>query len=107
LLFPTVTTRVVALATTKKHPRDLSDEDVASLVADLDAAVKRGEVSVVGKRALAAVRAAASRRREAEERVEAAVLTAREEGLSWGLIGAQLGITRQGARQRFESLLER
>lgn len=92
------------MATTKKHPRDLTDDDVSSLVADLDAAVERGEVTVAGKRALGAVRAAASRRREAENRVETAVLTARSEGLSWGLIGAQLGVTRQGARQRFESL---
>jgi len=55
---------------------------------------------------LAELRAAASARREAEVRIEAAALTAHRAGLSWGVIGAQLGMTRQGARQRFERLVD-
>ena len=34
-----------------------------------------------------------------------AALAAHRAGLSWGAIGAQLGMTRQGARQRFERLV--
>ena len=37
--------------------------------------------------------------------IEAAALAAHRAGLSWGAIGAQLGMTRQGARQRFERLV--
>ena len=37
--------------------------------------------------------------------IEAAALAAHRAGLSWGVIGAQLGMTRQGARQRFERLV--
>ena len=55
---------------------------------------------------LAELRAAASARREAEGRIEAAALAAHGAGLSWGVIGAQLGMTRQGARQRFERLVD-
>ena len=51
------------------------------------------------------LRAAAAGRRAAEERLEAAVVSAKDAGLSWGTIGAQLGVTRQGARQRFERLV--
>ena len=43
---------------------------------------------------------------EAESRIEAAALKAHRAGVSWGVIGAQLGMTRQGARQRFERLVE-
>ncbi len=40
----------------------------------------------------------------ADSRIEAAALQAHRDGASWGVIGAQLGMTRQGARQRFERL---
>jgi hypothetical protein len=53
---------------------------------------------------LAELRAAAAARREADSRIEAAALQAHRDGASWGVIGAQLGMTRQGARQRFEPL---
>lgn len=54
---------------------------------------------------LAELRAAASARREAEGRIETAAHATHRAGLSWGVIGAQLGMTRQGARQRFERLV--
>ena len=62
--------------------------------------------SVVDASTLRELRAAAAARREAEGRIEAAALAAHRAGLSWGAIGAQLGMTRQGARQRFERLVE-
>ena len=94
------------MATTKKHPRDLTDADVAGLVADFDEAVEAGRVKPVDGAVLRELRAAAAARRAAEERVEAAVIAAKQAGLSWGLIGAQLGVTRQGARQRFDPLID-
>ena len=90
---------------TKKHPRDLSDADVDAVVSAFDDHVD-GAYSVTGSGALAELRAAAAARREAEGRIEAAALTAHRAGLSWGVIGAQLGMTRQGARQRFERLVD-
>ena len=89
---------------TKKHPRDLSDQDVEAMVSDFDDNTDDA-YSVTESATLAELRAAASARREAEGRIEAAALSAHRAGLSWGVIGAQLGMTRQGARQRFEHLL--
>ena len=63
------------------------------------------EYSVTDAATLRELRAAAAERREAEGRIEAAALAAHRAGLSWGTIGAQLGMTRQGARQRFERLV--
>ena len=37
---------------------------------------------------------------------KAAVTDAHRPGLPWGVIGAQLGMTRQGARQRFDRIIE-
>ena len=62
----------------------------------------RGKRAVTDAATLAELRAAAAARREAEGRIEAAALAAHHAGLSWGVIGAQLDMTRQGARQRFE-----
>lgn len=90
------------MKTTKKHPKSMSEADVSSMVAQLDEAVDRGEAVVVPSAVLRELRAAAAARRAAEDRVEIAVRNARHVGLSWGVVGAQLGITRQGARQRFE-----
>ena len=92
---------------TKKHPRDLTDEESAALVADFDAAFDDGRTTVVYSMTLSELRSAAAARREAESRIEAAVLGAHREGASWGIIGAQLGMTRQRARQRFERLVHR
>jgi hypothetical protein len=94
------------MATTTKHPKEMTEADVVALVEQLDAAVDRGEARVVSGDVLVELRAAAAGRRAAEERLELAVRAGRAAGLSWGVIGAQLGVTRQGARQRFERLVD-
>lgn len=86
---------------TTKHPRDLTDADADAIVDEFDAA---SDYVVTGTAALEELRAAAAARREADSRIEAAALQAHRDGASWGVIGAQLGMTRQGARQRFEPL---
>jgi len=91
---------------TKKHPRDLSITDIDAIVAAFDDNANDA-YSVTDSATLTELRAAASARREAEGRIEAAALAAHRSGLSWGVIGAQLGMTRQGARQRFERLVDR
>lgn len=90
--------------TTKKHPRDLTADEVDVLVTAFDGHTD-DEYSVTDAATLRELRAAAAARREAEARIEAAALAAHRAGLSWGAIGAQLGMTRQGARQRFERLV--
>lgn len=90
---------------TKKHPRDLTNAEAAAIVVSFDSA-PADTYSVTDAATLAELRAAAAARREAEGRIEAAALTAHRAGLSWGVIGAQLGMTRQGARQRFERLAD-
>ena len=89
---------------TKKHPREMTQADTEAIVAAFDAHGD-GVFSVADVAVLTELRAAAAARREAEGRVEAAVLDAHQRGMSWGLIGAQLGMTRQGARQRFDRLV--
>jgi hypothetical protein len=91
---------------TKKHPRDLSAAEAEAIVSAFDDN-PNDAYSVTDAATLAELRAAASARREAEGRIEAAALAAHRAGLSWGVIGTQLGMTRQGARQRFERLAER
>jgi hypothetical protein len=88
----------------KKHPRDLTDSEAEAIIAEFDARIDTS-YSPVDSSTLAELRAAAAARRAAEGRIEAAALAAHREGLSWGIIGAQLGMTRQGARQRFEPLV--
>lgn len=88
---------------THKHPRDLTDTEAAAAI-DEFANAPNDTYTVTDAATLAELRAATAARREAEGRIEAAVLAARRAGLSWGVIGAQLGMTRQGARQRFERL---
>ncbi len=90
---------------TEKHPRDLDDTDIDVIVSAFDDNTDDA-YSVTDSATLGELRAAASARREAEGRIEAAALAARSAGLSWGVIGAQLGMTRQGARQRFEPLVK-
>lgn len=90
--------------TIKKHPRDLTDIEADALVAAFDDHAD-DEYSVTDAATLRELRAAAAARREADARIEAAALAAHRAGLSWGAIGAQLGMTRQGARQRFERLV--
>ena len=86
---------------TTKHPRELSDTESSAMVDEFDSA---SDYIVTGSDALSELRAAAAARREADSRIEAAALQAHRDGASWGVIGAQLGMTRQGARQRFERL---
>lgn len=89
-----------------KHPKDLSETEAASIVDAFDHAA--GDLYVVmGTDELAELRDAAAARREADSRIEAAALAAHRAGASWGVIGAQLGMTRQGARQRFEHRIDR
>lgn len=90
--------------TTKKHPRDLTADEADAVVAAFDDH-SDDEYSVTDAATLRELRAAAAARREADARIEAAALAAHRAGLSWGAIGAQLGMTRQGARQRFERLV--
>jgi hypothetical protein len=90
--------------TTRKHPRDLTADEADALVAAFDDHTD-DEYSVTDAATLRELRAAAAARREADARIEAAALAAHRAGLSWGAIGAQLGMTRQGARQRFERLV--
>ena len=86
---------------TTTHPRELSDAEDDAIVNAFDSG---SDYVVTDADALAELRAAAAARREADSRIEAAALQAHRAGASWGVIGAQLGITRQGARQRFEGL---
>jgi len=90
----------------KKHPRDLTPADAEAIVAAFDDHDDDDdEYSVTDAATLRELRVAAAARREADARIEAAALAAHRAGLSWGAIGAQLGMTRQGARQRFERLV--
>lgn len=89
---------------TRKHPKDLSEAEAAAIVAEFDDA---DDYNIEPSQTLEELRAAAAARREADGRIEAAALSAHRAGLSWGVIGAQLGMTRQGARQRFERLVDR
>lgn len=86
---------------TGKHPRDLTETEAAAIVAAFDDAPD-DTYTVTDAATLTELRAAAAARREADGRIEAAALAAHHAGLSWGVIGAQLDMTRQGARQRFE-----
>ncbi len=88
---------------TTKHPTELTDDDAATIVESFDDAPDDSYV-VTEQDALMELRAAAAARRDAESRIEAAALRAHRDGASWGIIGTQLGMTRQGARQRFERL---
>ena len=93
------------MTSTKKHPRGLTEAEAEAIVNAFDD-VPDDTYTVTDAATLAELRAASAARREAEGRIEAAALAAHRAGLSWGVIGAQLGMTRQGARQRFERLVE-
>ena len=86
-----------------KRPKNLTEDEAAAIVKAVDDAPGDGYVVVEGD-ALAELRAAAAERQDAVDRINSAAMRARSEGASWGVIGAQLGMTRQGARQRFERL---
>ncbi len=88
---------------TTKHPTELTDDEATAIIDSFDDAADDSYV-VTEQDALMELRAAAAARRDAESRIEAAALRAHRDGASWGIIGTQLGMTRQGARQRFERL---
>ncbi len=50
--------------------------------------------------------AAVAGRQAADEWLDAAVIAARRGRVSWARIGAAIGLTRQGARQRYAPLVE-
>lgn len=56
---------------------------------------------------LRAVTAAMNKIAGAQAELEAAVLAARANGRSWGVIAIALGTSRQAARQRYEQLTSR
>ena len=85
----------------KPNPTARSDADVEAII---DAFDSGSDFVVTDTDALTDLRAAAANLRSAEHRVQAAALRAHRAGASWGVIGAQLGMTRQDARQRFEGL---
>ncbi len=89
---------------TTRHPRTMTSQETDAIITAFDD-VPGDELVVTDPAVLAELRAAAEAQRDAQGRVETAVLAARRAGLSWGVIGAQIGITRQGARQRFERLV--
>jgi hypothetical protein len=91
--------------TGKKHPRDLTADETEALVAAFDDHGEE-EYSVTDAATLQELRAAAAARRAADSRIEAAALAAHRAGMTWGVIGSQLGMTRHGARQRFERLVK-
>lgn len=95
------------MAARTKHPKELTDAEVDALVARADAAVDSGSADLIAGDVVIELQRAAEERQAAEVRVEDAVRAGRAAGLSWGVIGAQLGISRQGARQRFERILDR
>lgn len=57
--------------------------------------------------ALAALDAARVERESADAAERAAVLAAREAGVSWSRIGELYGLTKQGAQQRFKPGVKR
>lgn len=85
----------------KSNPPAWSDADAEAII---DAFDSGSDYLVTHTDVLTDLRAAAASLRSAEHLIEAAALRAHRAGASWGVIGAQLGMTRQDARQRFERL---
>ena len=85
------------------NPTARSDADAEAII---DAFDSGSDHLVTHTDVLTDLRAAASLHL-AEHRIEASALRAHRAGASGGVIGAQLGMTRQDARQRFERLTHR
>jgi hypothetical protein len=83
----------------------MSEAELAAVMGQLDA-TPDDELVTLGPEILTELRAAAAARRDAEGRAAGAVRAARSAGMSWGIIGAQLGIGRQGARQRYAAITD-
>jgi len=96
---------VVPLASTGSEAPEVARDDVVGGVREYDVAW-RAAVRVTEALAhlseLAAARAEARRVVDGlEEEIEVAVAHLRVDGASWAQVGRALGISRQGARQRF------
>lgn len=64
-------------------------------------------INVRGGRHMRRIAAAARQLAEVDAELTAAVIAAREAGDSWAMIGTALGISRQGAFQRFGKIAPR
>lgn len=73
----------------------------AELLANIDADRDGPVGPAVDAAPLRALAAAVRRRDQAEADVSRLVESARSAGLSWAVIGAELGVTRQGALKRY------
>jgi hypothetical protein len=85
----------------KSNPTARSDAEAEAVI---DAFDSGSDYVVTDTDVLTDLRAAAASLHSAEHRIEAAALRAHRAEASGGVIGAQLGMTRQDARQRFERL---
>lgn len=96
---------VEPLASTGQEAPEVAREDVVGGVQEHDVAWRaaaRVTDALADLRELAAARAEARRVVDGlEEEVEIAVAHLRVDGASWAQVGRALGISRQGARQRF------
>lgn len=96
---------VVPLASTGPEAPEVARDDVVGGVQEYDVAWRaaaRVTDALAHLRELAAARAEARRMVDGlEEEVEVAVAHLRVDGASWAQVGRALGISRQGARQRF------
>lgn len=84
-------------------------EQLAQAAADAEAWLDKfdPEVTTAEVSDLRAVTDAMNRIAGAQADLEAAVLAARANGRSWGVIAIALGTSRQAARQRYEQLAAR
>lgn len=73
----------------------------AELLARIEADTDEPTGPAIGGDTLRALAAAGRARANAEETITDAVAQARSEGLSWAVIGAVLGVSRQGALKRY------
>jgi len=96
---------VVPLASRGPEAPEVARDDVVGGVQEYEVAWRaaaRVTDALVGLRELAAARAEARRVVDGlDDEVEVAVAHLRVDGASWAQVGRALGISRQGARQRF------
>lgn len=96
---------VVPLASTGAEAPEAARDDVVGGVQEYDVALRaaaRVTDALAHLRELAAARAEARRVVDGlDEEVEVAVAHLRVDGANWAQVGRALGISRQGARQRF------
>ena len=63
--------------------------------------VDPADLEFIDSSSLKLVRKLADQRDETEKELAQAVVSAREDGWSWAMIGFMLGVTRQAAQQRY------